>query len=307
MQKNETIPKIPLYDFKTKTLKEEHIFQQKLLTAIYGTKWGRFLVTVLLRRRIFSALYGAYCNSSLSKQKINRALKGYDFRVHEINDPLDHFKTFNAFFTRTLKEGARPLHPSKHHLISPADARLLVYPIQDTLVIPIKGASFLLSDLLKDKALAKTFDEGLCLVFRLAPVDYHRFIYFDAGHHGPCVDLTGRYHSVHPYALWQNLPIFTENKRNYTLLHTQNFDDVLYMEIGALLVGRIVQRLPNGGTFDRGQEKGLFEFGGSTLVLLFKKNTITLHEDILHHSEKGIETQIELGTSIGTKFSQPTF
>jgi phosphatidylserine decarboxylase len=71
------------------------------------------------------------------------------------------------------------------------------------------------------------------------------------------------------------------------------------MEVGALLVGKIVNH-HGPAAVRRGQEKGYFQFGGSTVVLLLKKDTALLDEDILENSRNGIETVVKFGEKIGT-------
>ena len=94
--------------------------------------------------------------------------------------------------------------------------------------------------------------------------------------------------------------MFTENNREVSLLNTQNFDEVLWIEVGALNIGKIHNH--NKTNFKRYEEKGYFSFGGSTIILLFQNNTIRLDKDILYYSNKGIETIIYYGDIIGEKY-----
>ena len=83
-------------------------------------------------------------------------------------------------------------------------------------------------------------------------------------------------------------------------LHTENFGDVIQMEVGALMVGRICNR-QGKGRIARGQEKGRFEFGGSTVILLFEKDRVQLRERLLEDTAKGYETVVKMGEVIGWK------
>jgi phosphatidylserine decarboxylase len=295
---NETIW---LYNRENKELEEEVVFEKKLFSRFYDTKWGLFFTHSLLARKFISGIHGLYCDTILSKRKVYQVIHRYNFNLKEVDKPLHHFKSFNDFFTRTLKPESRPIHQNSDVLISPADAKLLVYSIHQDSVIPVKGRPYTITSLLKNESLAKDYTDGLCLVFRLAPMDYHRFHYMDEGFHEEPVKIEGKYHSVHPYALGTNLSVFPENKRHYTVLHTQNFDDVVYMEVGAMMVGRIKQNHPKGTRFQKGQEKGAFEFGGSTIILLLKKNQVEIDPDILDQSKKQIETMVKFGSRIGQK------
>ena len=89
-----------------------------------------------------------------------------------------------------------------------------------------------------------------------------------------------------------------ENSREYSILHTREFDDIVMMEVGALLVGKIVNHHQQTQVL-RGQEKGFFQFGGSTVVLLFKAGTIAPDADILNNSAEGAETVVRYGEKVG--------
>ena len=145
--------------------------------------------------------------------------------------------------------------------------------------------------------LANRFCGGYCLIFRLEVDDYHRYCYIDNGTKTDNTFIAGELHTVNPVAL-ERYNIYKRNSREYTVLHTENFGDVVQVEVGAMMVGRIVNHHGEGG-FCRGEEKGKFEFGGSTIVMLFGKDTICPDEDILRNSAEGIETVVKYGEKIG--------
>ena len=154
-----------------------------------------------------------------------------------------------------------------------------------------------MGSLLKNPALAAEYVGGWCLIFRLTVDDYHRYCYAFDCEKEENIRIPGRLHTVNPIAN-DFFPIYKENSREYTILHTREFGDVIAMEVGALLVGRIVNH--QGPAFvRRGQEKGYFQFGGSTVVLLLKKDTAILDGDILENSRNGIETRVKFGEKIG--------
>lgn len=215
--------------------------------------------------------------------------------------PVEHYDTFGAFFVRQLKPEARPLPESPHRLISPADGRLLCFRLNPDRYVPVKGCSYRLASLLENRALAQQFEKGYVFIYRLAPVDYHRYCYIDNGSHGPIVQLKGKLHSVNPIAIDTHMPIFAKNYREYTLLKTEHFGPVLHMEVGALMVGKVSQHHSGEHTFKRGEEKGYFEFGGSTIIQVFMPNTILPDQDLLDHSDQGIETLIQYGSGVGQK------
>ncbi len=182
----------------------------------------------------------------------------------------------------------------------PADGRLLALELDDETVIPVKGCRFTLSGLVGDPQLARRFAGGTCLIFRLAPSDFHRFAYVETGHCGPIHRLGGTHYSVNPLALRLALPVFTENYREYCLIETQTLGTVVQMEVGSFSVGRIVQRRSSDGPCRRGEEKGWFEFGASTVVVLVGPGRLSIDEDIRSQSARKVETLVRLGEAIAT-------
>ena len=105
------------------------------------------------------------------------------------------------------------------------------------------------------------------------------------------------FHTVQPISL-KHYNYYKTNSREYTILNTNNFGKVIDIDIGAMGVGRI-RNNHEEYTFKKGEEKGYFEFGGSTIVLLVKKGTVDIDKDILENSKEGIETIVKYGEAIG--------
>ena len=178
------------------------------------------------------------------------------------------------------------------HLCAPCDGLLSVYPIDDEgTVIPIKQSSYTIESLLKNKDLATSFSGGFCLVFRLCVDNYHRYAYAVSGTKGPNIFIPGVLHTVRPIAL-ETYPVFAQNCREYTVIQSPEFGKVVQMEVGAMLVGRIVN-LEQEGKAERGMEKGYFEYGGSTVILLVGKDKLSVNQDYL-------ETPVRMGQCVGT-------
>ena len=93
-------------------------------------------------------------------------------------------------------------------------------------------------------------------------------------------------------------PVFTENSREYTLIRTPEFGMVVQMEVGAMLVGRIVNHEQEAYAV-RGEEKGMFQYGGSTIIVLVGKDQVKMREDLLKKAQLGIETAVQMGETIG--------
>jgi len=145
------------------------------------------------------------------------------------------------------------------------------------------------------------YNGGTCLIFRLCPTDYHRFHFIDDGVCSNTTKIKGHYYSVNPIALKSINKLFCQNKREWSIFHSDNFGDVIYMEVGATCVGSIIQSYSPNSKIKKGTEKGYFKFGGSTVILFFKKDTIKIDEDLLHQTQLGFETSVFMGEKIGLK------
>ena len=268
----------------------------KFLRFCYHSPLGAPLLWLSTRRTV-SKIAGAYLDSKLSRPLI----KGYAKRNHIDLTQYEKgpFPSFNAFFTRRIRPELRPMDKDPSALISPCDAKLSAYRIDEQERFEIKGSTYTLTSLLRDEALAARYRGGLCLVFRLCVDDYHRYHYLDNCTHGAPHFIKGRLHTVQPIAL-ESRRVFTENCREYTILHTENFGDVMQIEVGALMVGRIVNN-HKSGKFPRGAEKGRFEFGGSTIVVLLEKDRATVDEEFFQNTAADKETIVRCGERIGCK------
>lgn len=268
--------------------------QDKLLKFIYGTTLGRIIVSFLINPWV-SNLAGRIMDSKVSALAIKPFLKNSHIDMDEYEQRK--FRSFNDFFTRRIREGKRPIDMEPSHLIAPCDSKLSVYPITTAARFCIKNTEYTMESLLKDKSLAKRYEGGIFLLFRLTVGDYHRYSYADSGKKGENIHIDGIYHTVNPIAN-DHYPIYKENTREYTILESDCFGSMLMMEVGATMVGRIVN-YHGAGSVQRGQEKGRFEFGGSTLVICLEKGKAIIDADIVHNTENGIETVVKLGQKIG--------
>ena len=127
--------------------------------------------------------------------------------------------------------------------------------------------------------------------------DYHRYCHVSDATREAVISIPGVLHTVNPIAN-DYFPIYKENAREYCILRSREFGEFVMMEVGALLVGKIVNH-PLPSQVHRGQEKGYFQFGGSTVVLLFQKGAIQIDEDIVSNSRCGYETVVKYGEKIG--------
>ena len=271
---------------------QESAAQAGFLGFLYRNFFGRVLLR-LLRARWVTRLMGAYMDSPLSRPRVKKALKnGLDMEGVEET----HFPSYNALFTRKRKDGTFPFSDDPMDFCSPADSRLTVHPIKEGTAFPVKLSPYTAEGLLDSKEEGAYFREGYAFVFRLCPEDYHRYAFFDGGSLLSTRFVKGAFHTVNPVAL-EKLPVFHRNCRQVSVLETENFGRCAYVEVGAMMVGRIVNH--DKTNFSRGEEMGYFAFGGSTVVVLTGKDAVTPCEDILKNSSEGIETYVRAGETVG--------
>ena len=260
------------------------------LRFLYKTAVGRLLLRLLIARGVSKAC-GRFMDSKLSKPLIKRFVKknGIDLAQFE----SDSFTCFNDCFCRKIKEGLRPIDPDEAVLIAPCDGLLSAYRIEEGTVLPVKQSAYTVESLLQSRELAERYHGGVCLVFRLCVTHYHRYCYPANGRKGENVFLPGKLHTVRPIAL-QARPVFVENCREYTVIDTERFGSILQMEVGALLVGKIAN-LHGAKDVVRGEEKGKFLYGGSTIILLLEKDRVNIPEQLFQNTQNGLETPVEMG------------
>ena len=272
--------------------------QEKVLSLLYGSLAGRVLLK-MLTKPVLSKAAGAFLSTGLSCFLIRPFIKKNKIDMRQFEKT--RYQSYNEFFSRKIKNGARPIDGTPEHLISPCDSKLTVLPIRDNTRFTIKNTGYTVASLLKNKNLAAEYANGYAMIFRLTVDDYHRYCYVDDGAKEENIFIPGVLHTVNPIAN-DHYPIYKQNSREYTLLHSQNFGDIVCMEVGALLVGKIVNHHERVRV-KRGQEKGHFQFGGSTVVLLFKAGAVEVDADILENSQSGYETVVKMGEKIGQKRS----
>ena len=267
-----------------------------MLDMLYNTTFGRTLLKILTAPAV-SAVVGKFMDSRVSALLIRPFARANNIDMSEY---FTHdMKCFNDFFVRRTLPGMRPFDMENTSFVSPCDGLLSVYEIEKGTVIPVKQAEYSIPRLLHSKKLARRFEGGYCLVFRLCVDNYHRYHYFDDGIKGSNHYIPGKLHTVQPVAL-ESVPVFTENCREYTIMKTKNFGPVVQMEVGAMLVGKIVNH-HGRHVFRRGEEKGFLKYGGSTIILLFQKDRVFLYDEILQASALGVETPVVAGEKLGIR------
>ena len=269
------------------------------LRFLYHTAFGRAILKLLTARWISRAA-GAFMRTRASKIFIRPFVRSAGIDLGDY--VTDGFSCFNDCFTRQIKPGLRTFDPDPAALCAPCDGLLTVYAIGDDpaqTVFPAKQSEYSVSTLLGDAEAAARFAGGYALVFRLCVEHYHRYAFFDGGVKRPGRFIPGKLHTVRPIALAAR-PVFTENCREVTPIDTDGFGEAAQIEIGALLVGKIANaRTDESFRVERGEEKGMFLYGGSTVVLLIGRGAAKIDKELLEASAAGLETPVRMGERIG--------
>lgn len=277
---------------KTKEITETK--EKSIVKYMYDNKNGRLLLKILSTRFMANIVRG-FMKTFLSIPYKNKIIKKYNINMDLYEDKK--YLCYNTFFIRKLKE--LKFDSNKDHFISPAESKLLVLKLDKDAKLDIKGSSYTLEEILEDD-IYKEYENGYALIFRLEETNYHRYIYIDDGRRDVYKHIKGKLHTVQPIA-YKRYKIFHENTREWTVLHTKNFDDVIHMEVGAMNIGRISNN--RNTLFKKGDEKGNFEFGGSTIILFVKDGIIEIDEDILENSKKFMETTVDIGERVAKKIN----
>ena len=300
---------IRFHNRNSNRVETEKVYGGSFVNLAYQNPLVFFLTKTLFAKPWLSKIIGAYEDSKASVSRIAPFIQQYEINMDEY-EPQD-FQSFNEFFIRKFKSGKRPFQSSTEVFCAGAEARYLAFEnISANSRVKVKGIDVSISELFghtkEAHALAQEFDGGTVIIARLCPVDYHRY-------HFPCSGkvlhqyrVGGLLHSVNPVALKTEPAVFLQNERQVCIFHNEQFGNVAMIEVGALGVGKIVQSYSDqdyvGSSFEKGDEKGYFLFGGSTVIWVLKKNTVQLAQDLTTNStsnEEIIETWIPLGDKLG--------
>lgn len=285
-----------IYHRQTGKYYTEEQFGDNALRLLYNTGWGRVLLNAVVSRRWFSRLAAIPQRSRRSARKIPEFVARYGIDMSEYKTA--EYGSFGEFFTRTIRPESRPVSAEAGAFISPADAKLTACRIDSDMTLTIKDMPYTLRALLGREGVrfAEEYEGGICLVLRLTVDDYHRFCYADSGRVTHSWETPGRLYTVGPYSDG-NTAVYAENHRFGARLETVQFGPVVELDVGALLVGRV--EIHPAEEFERGQERGFFAYGGSSIVLLVAPGRLQVDEDILEMSRAGTETKVRMGEKIG--------
>lgn len=268
--------------------------QDRFLKFLYKNRIGRCLLGIMISDKV-TYFIEKYMNSRLSSLKIDRFIKKNNIRISDYQKK--YYRNYNEFFTRKIKKSKRPINMNENVMISPSDGKVTVYPISDRLIVNIKNIDYSIKSLILDRELSEQLEGGWIFVIRLTVDNYHRYCYPDSGYQYENFYIPGVFHTVNPVAL-ENTSVFAQNSRSYSILDSDHFGRIIQMEVGAMGVGRIINH-KESDFVEKGEEKGYFEFGGSTICIMVPAGSVKPDEDIIKNTSEGYETLVKMGEGIG--------
>ena len=279
-----------IYDRQKRKCIKENEYRAVTLKLLYNTKIGRIILKLVVARPYFSKIVALYKKSKLSVKDIKPFVQKYKIRTKEYD--LSNINSFNDFFIRKrdIKDNS-----SSKDLVAIADAKLSIYNIDNSLKLNIKNSNYTLGEILNDNKLAEEYRNGVCLVYRLTVDDYHRYHFLDNGFIKNQYKIQGELHTIRPIS--SKYKAYSRNCREISILHTDTFGDVIQVEVGATLVGCINNH--KRFMFRKLQEKGYFEYGGSTIIIIMKNN-VNIDKDIEYYCKHDTEVKVRIGEKIGT-------
>jgi len=222
-------------------------------------------------------------------------MAGVDWSESKLKSASD-FENFNAFFTRELAAGARPIDPDPSSFVSPSDGKISQCGrLTNDRILQAKEQHYSLRDLLANDPAAKDFHNGFFHTIYLSPSDYHRVHMPVSGHLQRMIHVPGRAFSVAPYAVRRVPGLFARNERVISLFETSHGPMALIL-VGAMLVSSMettwsgvitpprVKRIMTGDwsrrniRLEKGQEMGRFNMG-STVILLLPATAVSMLAD----------------------------
>lgn len=243
------------------------------------------LLRVLPRERI-TRVVGRLCDARLhplvSRLVVNAYSRAYRVDLDAAVPPDGPYESFDAFFTRALRDGLRPLCPDAQVIVSPADGRVASSgPVTEGGRLRIKGQPYRVEDLVGDPAEATRYDGGQFAVVYLSPRDYHRVHAPVAGKVTLIRSMPGDLFPVNAIGERHIPGLFARNRRVAIVIETERQGRVTVVMVGAMVVGRITVSVIEGRDVPlgvhpidppvpvgRGDEIGKFHIGSTAVVFV---------------------------------------
>ena len=284
-----------VYKDRNGNIIEKKLRTGKKISFLYENVVGRAALKVLSSVTCAN-IERAFLNCPLSSLAIDPFIKKNKIKMSDYRPKK--YSSFNDFFTRQVKEGKRPIDKDEDALISPADGRISVYRINEGSCFDIKNSVYSIETLLHSEKLADYYKNGWFVLIRLCVDNYHRYCYASDGIKSMDNRIEGKLHTVNPM-IYDYAKVYTENTRQYCVIYRKDGIKLTQMEVGALGVGRISNNMTEEGDVVRGEEKGCFEFGGSSIVLLLPDDGFEPDLDLVLNTAIGYETAVKYGEKIG--------
>jgi phosphatidylserine decarboxylase len=293
------------FNRSNQSIETERVYGDGAIRFVYDNPIGQILAPLVASKSV-SQLYGCYQDWPISQNKVPPFVEKFDidlsiYKAGSVPSDKKEFsyKTFNEFFIREFETNQRQFVGNEEKMPAFCEARYFGHEeIHNDVKIPVKGKFLNSQDLLGGSKWAQTFAGGPLLIARLCPVDYHRYHYPLSGKTLDSFQIEGQYHSVNPLALNSKPEIYIVNERRASILETKEFGKLAYIEVGAAMVGKIIQSHDEAKPHSKGDEKGYFLFGGSTVILLGEKGAWSPSDDVLTNTKEGIETYLQLGEEV---------
>ncbi len=279
-------------------LKTEKVYGEAWLAWLYNNPIGELTTSTLVKRKFLSDWYGSQMDKPNSAEKIEGFVETYNIDLSICQK--QEFDSFNDFFYRKLISDAREIDADSISVVSPADGKVLAYSNIKNEDFIVKGYKFNVKTFFQNPSLSDMYADGSLMIIRLCPTDYHRYHFPVSGIISIDTLINGDYYSVSPIALRKKVELISLNKRSYSVISTIEFGDVIMSEVAATMVGSMINTYSDNSII-KGEEKGYFKFGGSTVVLFFKKGSIIIDNDLLENTRNGLETEIKMGERIAIK------
>lgn len=269
--------------------------KDRLLKDIYAYETGRSCMKIITSPFVSKAA-GIALDSSASAVFIDRFAEAHDIDLFDFEEK--EYTSFNEFFIRRFKKGRRLIDERENALVCPCDGNVSAYSIAKSDMFVIKNSVYSVRSLLRDSKLAERYAGGTAVIIRLTSADPHRYIFPCDGIKSHDRHISGMLNVTRP-VMSEYEPVFKENTREYCMIRNPLLGDIIMMEVGALGTGRIRNFESGAARIQKGQEKGVFDFGGSTIVLLTEGGKVDICRDLLENTRRGFETRLKMGEVIG--------
>ena len=268
------------------------------------------ILLTLLPKNLMSRIAGCFANSKVSRPFIPAFAKRYKIDLNEAGKAISEYPTLNAFFTRHLKPGLRPVFDADNNMsiCSPVDGTIAqMGPIVNGTLIQAKGLDYKLDELIGDKEEASQFQDGYFMTIYLAPTDYHRMHHYLDGFITGLRVIPGRLFPVNVLSVNNVKNLFPINERITTYLDNKQGKKSAIVKVGATIVGKIklayhdaesnkgialAQKFDSPIEVKKADEMGYFAMG-STVVMVYEKGSYQIN------SELKAGNKVKLGENLG--------